>query len=121
MTHQRRDNSMAEWEMSGVTKMRGVTKKTRRIEIVLGEESKVETNEGVGEPGSKEPGVSKVEIPVREAEGPSEERKDPPDKGTLGATEVQEKKKGIREEEGREIYLGEQSRRETSEAGDVEG
>ena len=73
--------------------MKRVTEKTRRIEIVPGEESKVETNEGMGESGNKEPGVSKLEIPVREAEGPSEEGKDPPDKGTLGATEVQEKEK----------------------------
>ena len=39
---------------------------------------------------------------MREEEFPSEERKDPPSKGTLGAAEVQEKKKGIRQEEGRE-------------------
>ena len=42
-----------------------------------------------------------MEVPVREAEGPSEERKDPTGKGTLGAAEVQDKKKGIRHEEGR--------------------
>ena len=46
----------------------------------------------MGESGNKEPGVSKVEIPVREAEGPSEERKVPPGKGTLGEAEVQKKK-----------------------------
>ena len=33
---------------------------------------------------------------------------------------MQEKKKGIRQEEGRETYLGEHSRRETAEAGEVE-
>ena len=46
----------------------------RRVEIVPGEDSKVGTNVGMGESGNKEPGVSKVEVPVREAEGSSEER-----------------------------------------------
>ena len=101
--------------------LRRVTEKTRRVEIVPGEEWKVGTNVGMGESGNKEPGVSKVEVPEREAEGPSEERKDPPRKWILGAAEMQEKKEGIRQEEGKEIYLGEPSRRETAEAGEVEG
>ena len=75
----------------------------------------------MGESGNKEPGMSQVEVPEREAEGPSEERKDPLRKGTLGAAEMQEKKEGIRQEEGRELYLGEQSRREKAEGGEVEG
>ena len=67
--------------------MRRFTEKTRRVEIVPGEESKFWTNVGMGESRNKEPGVSKVEVPERKAEGPSEERKDPLRKETLGENE----------------------------------